>query len=147
MTALLLEALRRLVAGPRSHHDGSAPCQTPEQLRAAGWIRIAASGQIGRTPVARQITHGGEPRTVLLWRTRSHQPVAMDARCPHKPYSMVGARLVGDALECPIHRRRFAPNGRCLNRQDGAPAQPLPIREEAGHLWVLLAYPVSEPVA
>ncbi|MFI0793617.1 hypothetical protein ACH4OY_13135 [Micromonospora rubida] len=23
----------------------------------------------------------------------------MDARCPHKPYSMEGARLVGDAVE------------------------------------------------
>jgi phenylpropionate dioxygenase-like ring-hydroxylating dioxygenase large terminal subunit len=49
---------------------------------------------------------------------------------------MVGARLVGDALECPIHRRRFGPNGLCVNRPDGKPAQLLPVREEVGYLWL-----------
>ncbi|MFG2049149.1 Rieske (2Fe-2S) protein [Micromonospora sp. NPDC048935] len=104
----MAEVLRNLAGLPwLEPGERSRAADRAHQLQAADWTRLAASGQIGRTPVARQAVHLGESRTLLLWRTRSRHPVAMDALCPHKPFSMVGARLVGDALECPVHRRRF----------------------------------------
>lgn len=107
-----------------------------ESLRAAGWVRVVSSGQVGHTVVVRQLTRGDVVRTILLWRTRSDEPVAMDAVCPHRPFSMVGARLVGDALECPVHRRLFGPDGSCLNRPDGKPARTVEVREAGGYLWM-----------
>jgi vanillate O-demethylase monooxygenase subunit len=105
-------------------------------LLSAGWIPMVGSGQVGRTVVVRRFSSGDRVRTVLLWRTQSDEPVAMDSVCPHKPISMVGARLVGDALECPVHRRLFGPNGSCLNRPDGKPARTVEVREAGGYLWV-----------
>jgi phenylpropionate dioxygenase-like ring-hydroxylating dioxygenase large terminal subunit len=105
-----------------------------ESLLAAGWVRLTSSRQLGRAVVVRPLPGDGA-RPVLLWRTRSHQPVAMDSVCPHRQLSMVGARVVGNTVECPFHGRRFGPDGRCVNHPDSKPARVIEVREADGYLW------------
>jgi phenylpropionate dioxygenase-like ring-hydroxylating dioxygenase large terminal subunit len=101
-----------------------------------GWLRLARSADVGRTVVTWPLESGDRPQTVLLWRTRSGRVVAIDGRCPHRGYPMTGARIVGDAIECPRHEFRFAPNGRCVNMRRAAPARVLDIRESDGYVWL-----------
>lgn len=158
MSAQILVAWSRLLRRWRSlrgrsrldeaHAPEGSPAASPSQrLAAAGWIRLAEESEVGRAVAVRRFVHEGRVRTVLLWRTRTHQPVAMDSRCPHKPFSMVGGRLVGDALECPIHRRLFGPDGLCLNRPNGKRAELLEVREVEGYLWISQVRSPGEPTS
>ena len=119
-------------------------------LRAAArrlWVRRRPAPAVDRQPLARSDEVGrhilvcradlaGQPRTVLVWRTRDDQPIAMDARCPHRQLPMIRARLVDDAIECPFHGRRYSPTGRCVNVRGTRPATVLKVREAAGVLWL-----------
>jgi vanillate O-demethylase monooxygenase subunit len=101
-----------------------------------GWTPLARSADVGRTVLSRQVSRGGMSWTVLLWRTKRGQAVAMDARCPHRDYPMRDPRLVGDALECPVHGFRFGPTGRCVNMRRARPARVLQVREAGGYVWL-----------
>jgi phenylpropionate dioxygenase-like ring-hydroxylating dioxygenase large terminal subunit len=115
------------VLSSRSQADGAVR---------TSWVRSARSGDVGRTVLVWRLTHGGETRTVLLWRTRRGKAVATDARCPHRQYLMVDARLVRDAIECPVHGFRFGADGRCVNVRRAPAARLLEVREVDGYLWL-----------
>jgi len=107
-----------------------------QALVTAGWLRLARSTEVGRAVLVKQFTRDGHSWTALLWRMRSGAVVAMDAVCPHRRYPMSDARLVGDAVECPIHGYRYGPTGRCLNMRRAAPARVLKVRETSGYVWL-----------
>jgi phenylpropionate dioxygenase-like ring-hydroxylating dioxygenase large terminal subunit len=115
-----------------------APGREPAALMAAGWVPVARSCEVGRNVLVRRLVQGDRDCTVLLWRTRADHPVAMDAMCPHRFISMADARIRGDALECPLHRRLFGPTGACINRPDTAPARTITICEAADRVWLQL---------
>ena len=110
--------------------------QPAESLPEGAHTRLARSVDVGRRVLACRVEQAGGEQTVLVWRTRSGRPIAMDARCPHRNLPMTGGRLVGDSIECPFHRHRFAPSGRCVNRRDVRPATVLTVHEADGQLWL-----------
>jgi vanillate O-demethylase monooxygenase subunit len=61
----------------------------------------------------------------------------MAAVCPHRPFALDEARLVGDALECPLHGRRYGPNGTCVSRPETAPVRTFAARDFDGQVWLL----------
>lgn len=103
----------------------------------AGWRPVARSSEVVRAVLARRVaTRDGGFRTVLLWRTRHGEVVAMDERCPHRRVSMARARLVGDAIECPVHGYQYGPTGRCINVRRAKSALVLQVCETEGHVWL-----------
>jgi phenylpropionate dioxygenase-like ring-hydroxylating dioxygenase large terminal subunit len=101
-----------------------------------GWIRTARSADVSRTVLVWRLTHQGQARTVLLWRTRRGTAVATDACCPHREFLMLDARLVRDAIECPIHGYRFGADGRCVNVRQSPAARVIEVREADGYVWL-----------
>ncbi len=101
-----------------------------------GWVRSARSADVGRTVLVWRLTRGGRTQTVLLWRTRWGRAVATDAQCPHRQYVMADARVVGNAIECPIHGYRYGPDGRCVNVRRAPAAQVIEVREVDGYVWL-----------
>jgi phenylpropionate dioxygenase-like ring-hydroxylating dioxygenase large terminal subunit len=106
------------------------------ELRATVWVRGVPAAEVGRAVRVHRFAHGGRTWTVLLWRTRRGRPVAIDARCPHRQYLMVDARLVRDSVECPIHGYRFGVDGRCVNFRHTPAARLIEVREVDGYLWL-----------
>jgi phenylpropionate dioxygenase-like ring-hydroxylating dioxygenase large terminal subunit len=107
----------------------------------ASWVRGARSADLGRSVLVWRVDttgQGGQPRTVLLWRTRRGRAVAMDGRCPHRQYLMADARIVGNSVECAVHGYRYGPDGRCVNVRRAAPARLVGVREYGGYLWLAL---------
>ena len=127
--------LRQVLAGLQRTSKFRRPAPT------SGWQPLACSAEVGRRPLVCQTDRDGLTRTILVWRTRRGRPVAMDARCPHRLLPMTGGRVVGDAIECPFHHRRFGPSGRCVNVRGARPAVVLEVREVAGVLWIEVGGP------
>jgi phenylpropionate dioxygenase-like ring-hydroxylating dioxygenase large terminal subunit len=100
------------------------------------WVRSARSADVSRTVVVWRLAHAGRTLTVLLWRTRRGKAVAIDAGCPHREYLMVDARLVRDAIECPVHGYRFGADGRCVNFRGSPAARVIDVREVDGYVWL-----------
>jgi phenylpropionate dioxygenase-like ring-hydroxylating dioxygenase large terminal subunit len=103
---------------------------------ADGWEPLADSADVGRTLLVCHSGQDGVARTLLVWRTRSGRPVAMEARCPHRQLPMTGGRLVDDKIECPFHHHRFDRTGRCTNVRGARPATVRKVHESGGVLWV-----------
>ncbi len=112
--------------------------QADGAVRTVVWIRGARSEDVGRTVLVWRVSHRGQTWTLLLWRTRRGKAVAIDARCPHRQYLMVDARLVRDAVECPVHGYRFGADGRCVNFRRAPAARLIEVREADGYLWLAL---------
>jgi phenylpropionate dioxygenase-like ring-hydroxylating dioxygenase large terminal subunit len=100
------------------------------------WVRGARSADVTRTVLVWRMTHRGQTRIVLLWRTRRGEAVATEASCPHRDYLMVDARLVRDAVECPVHGYRFGADGRCVNVRSSPAARIIDAREADGYVWL-----------
>lgn len=59
------------------------------------------------------------PRTILgrklvLYRTETGQPVALDDRCAHRSYPLSASALEGDTIVCGYHGFRYNPAGDCV---------------------------------
>lgn len=74
------------------------------------WYAIAASTEVGERPLAR--TALGVD--LVLYRTAGGAAVVMRDRCPHRSAPLSLGHVAGDAIECPYHGLRFAPDGRCV---------------------------------
>jgi phenylpropionate dioxygenase-like ring-hydroxylating dioxygenase large terminal subunit len=74
------------------------------------WLPVAAADDVaaGRCRQARHFD-----QALVLWRG-AQGPAAFDDRCPHRGASLSLGRVEGDALECPYHGWRFAPDGHCV---------------------------------
>ena len=64
-------------------------------------------------------------RDVVVFRTESGAPAIIDAHCPHMGAHMgVGGRVEGEAIRCPFHGFRFAPDGACVSTPYGSKIPP-----------------------
>jgi phenylpropionate dioxygenase-like ring-hydroxylating dioxygenase large terminal subunit len=74
------------------------------------WLPLAAVGELapGRCLAVQHFE-----QRLVLWQG-SEGPAVFDDRCPHRGARLSLGRVQGDALECPYHGWRFAPDGRCV---------------------------------
>ncbi|OYW46552.1 MAG: hypothetical protein B7Z08_07090 [Sphingomonadales bacterium 32-68-7] len=80
---------------------------------------------------------------IVLFRDASGEPAALLDRCPHRGAALSLGRLRDGEVECPFHGWRFDGAGRNCGvpwnpeaKLDTLSANPLPIREIGGLLWV-----------
>ena len=71
------------------------------------WWVAARTDELTTTPLARWILE----MPVVLYRTESGEPVALDDRCPHRWAPLSEGQVEGEELRCPYHGMRFGTDG------------------------------------
>jgi nitrite reductase/ring-hydroxylating ferredoxin subunit len=116
---------------------GPGPGQEPGQQQ--GWVRTAAVSDLpasGMTPM-RLVTASGAEEDVILVRLADGMAAFRD-KCAHQALPLSGGLLdpVAGTLTCPWHGYCYdAMSGECMSAP-GAALTRLPVRVEAGHVWV-----------
>lgn len=105
-----------------------------------GWFVVARSEDV-RAGEARNVRFGGRPW--VLWRSRSGRPALIAPTCPHLgAHFGHGGEVVGESLQCAMHRFRFDRDGACVETGYGSKppscrATTMPLREDSGFLFAL----------
>ena len=104
------------------------------------WYAVAWAEDVGRSPFNRIVCN--EP--LVLYRTESGTPVALEDRCCHRRLPLSMGKVLGDDIQCAYHGFTFEPSGRCVR----VPGQELvppsarvrayPVVERYGLIWVFL---------
>jgi vanillate O-demethylase monooxygenase subunit len=86
-------------------------------------------------------------KPVVLFRTESGRPVALEDRCPHRFAPLSLGSVVGERIRCGYHGAEFEPGGACAQ----VPGQELvppkariasyPVIEKHGYVWIWLGDP------
>jgi len=95
------------------------------------WYVAATADELGRKLLPRWIL--GEP--IVLYRTQSGKPAAMEDVCPHRSLPLSMGELVGDRIRCGYHGLEFQPDGKCVY---------IPCQEHIPPIWRTKTYPVVE---
>ena len=95
------------------------------------WYVAATADELGRKLLPRWVL--GEP--VVLYRTQSGKPAAMEDVCPHRSLPLSMGELVGDRIRCGYHGLEFQPDGKCVY---------IPCQEHIPPIWRTKAYPIVE---
>jgi len=107
------------------------------------WYVAALSPQVGRALLPCRLL--GEP--VVLYRTESGKPVALEDACPHRKLPLSMGRIKGDAVECGYHGLTFDCAGQCVDAatQDRIPpfarVRSYPVCDRYGLLWIWMGEP------
>lgn len=102
------------------------------------WYPVAASEEVGRQPLARRLLDVA----LVLYRTTSGDPVALEDRCAHRPVRLSDGLLEGDLLRSTYTGFTYEPSGRCVSvpTQDqvpyGAAVRAFPVRDDGSFVWV-----------
>src|SRR5262245_19122864 len=86
---------------------------------------------------------------VLLFRTESGKPVALEDRCCHRQAQLSMGRLVGNVVHCRYHGLQFDTTGRCIKvpSQDMVPAsariRAYPVVERNHWIWIWTGDPAK----
>lgn len=78
---------------------------------AAEWVRVAATDEIGSSPVP--VSAGGGDFVLVRLHTGG-PPAVFAAHCPHRLVPLAAAKIVDGTLQCAYHGWRFGPDGRCV---------------------------------
>jgi len=108
------------------------------------WYAAGFSGELETGKLQGQVIAG---RPIVLWRARSGEVVALDARCAHKRFPLWDGKLLdGDVLECAYHGFAYGTDGRCVaipalhEQSDRIPATArqykYPLVERDGVVWL-----------
>jgi nitrite reductase/ring-hydroxylating ferredoxin subunit len=138
----LVSPLRLL--GTKRHTDATAHAEDgpryPFSPYPRGWFVVARSTEL-REGETRNVRFGGRPW--VLWRSRSGRPSLVASTCPHLGAHLgQGSEVVGESLQCPMHRFRFDHEGACVETGYGSKppacrAKTLPLREDSGFILAL----------
>lgn len=108
----------------------------------SGWYLLSLSKDLGPGTLRTKRLAG---RDVVLFRTESGTPAAVDPYCPHMgAHFGHGGCVEGESIRCPFHAFRFRPDGKCIATGYGTPPPPklrvgtLPVRETHGLVLVWL---------
>jgi len=106
------------------------------------WYPILDSGRLRRgRPTG--VTRLG--RELVLWRRADGSVAALPDRCPHRAARLSRGRICDDQIACPYHGFRFDGRGRCVlvpangadaPVPDSLHAEPVPVREGRGLVWL-----------
>ena len=88
----------------------SAPPTAPQAGWPAGWQLFCHAGELGLTPVSRQVC--GRP--LVGFRTEAGKVAVLDARCVHMGSDLALGDVVGDTIRCPFHHWQFDASGHCV---------------------------------
>jgi len=81
-----------------------------------GWYVVARSSDLARQAQL-QVTLAS--RECVLFRTKSGVLGAVDAHCPHMGAHLRHGSVEGEALVCPLHRWKIAPDGSATGMEPG----------------------------
>jgi phenylpropionate dioxygenase-like ring-hydroxylating dioxygenase large terminal subunit len=107
------------------------------------WYVAATDTEINRQPLRRIIL--GKP--VVLFRTESNAPVALEDHCAHRHLPLSMGKCVGDNIQCYYHGLQFAVDGRCVRIPGQKQIPPTarvksyPIVERYHWLWIWMGDP------
>lgn len=104
-----------------------------------GWYAVGRSRALRRGQL-RRLTLAG--REIVLFRTDSGAPGAVDAHCPHMGAHLGHGRVRGEQLECALHCWRIGVDGRVQGQDRRARAWE--VRERAG--LILLEFGGQQPL-
>lgn len=105
------------------------------------WYIAAEARELKQRPLARQVAG----QHLVLFRDAQGQAAALFDRCPHRNVQLSRGKVRQGCIECPYHGFRFQADGACahvpsLQTHEKIPsalrAQPFPVREQQGYLWV-----------
>src|ERR1051325_10382173 len=87
-----------------------------------------------------EVTRGLKRRIILdepvvLFRTDSGKPVALEDRCCHRQAPLSMGKLIGNVVQCPYHGLQFDPSGKCVK---------VPSQEKIPPSAKVRAYPLVE---
>lgn len=86
------------------------------------WYAVAFSSELKPGTVLSRTLAGQE---LVVFRTRSGQPCALDAYCPHLGAHMgIGGKVDGETIRCPFHDFRFDTGGACVATSYGTKPPP-----------------------
>jgi len=94
-----------------------------------GWFVIATADELKPGGV---ITKPFMGKDVVLYRTRSGLPRAVEPYCPHLGAHLGDGKIEGEEIVCPYHKFAFAPDGRCV--RTGCGDKPPQARLESRHV-------------
>jgi vanillate O-demethylase monooxygenase subunit len=86
---------------------------------------------------------------VVLFRTESGKPVALEDRCCHRQAPLSMGKLVGNVVHCPYHGLQFDSTGKCIKvpSQDMVPAsarvRAFPVVEKNHWIWIWMGDPAK----
>ncbi|MFT4081475.1 MAG: aromatic ring-hydroxylating dioxygenase subunit alpha [Nocardioides sp.] len=107
------------------------------------WYAVAASEDVGRTPLARRLL--GIP--VVLYRTTEGRTVALEDRCAHRPVRLSDGRVEGDLVRSTYTGFAYDATGRCVDVPSqsqvpyGAAVRAFPVRDDGSLVWVWIGEP------
>lgn len=105
-----------------------------------GWFVVARSAEL-RPGQIQNLRFGGKPW--VLWRSESGRPSLTAPTCPHLGAHLgQGGLVVGDSIQCAMHRFRFDADGVCVatgygSKPPACRAETLAIREDSGLILAL----------
>jgi nitrite reductase (NADH) small subunit len=100
------------------------------------WIDILEVNDI--PPLgARVVRHGS--LDIAVFRTAGDEIFALEDRCPHKGGPLSQGIVHGRRVTCPLHGWNIELDSGCAVAPDRGCARELPVRVEAGRVWLDLA--------
>ena len=102
------------------------------------WYVAALSSEIETKLTALRILD----ENIVLYRTESGDPVALEDSCPHRRLPLSKGRLLNDNIECGYHGLQFDRSGQCVAAptQDRIPpsafVRSYPVVDRWGLLWI-----------
>lgn len=102
------------------------------------WYPVAASSEVGRTPLARRLLDV----PVVLYRSTTGAAVALEDRCAHRPVRLSDGSLEGDLIRAAYTGFAYGPDGRCVSvpTQEqvpyGAAVRSFPVHDDGSFVWV-----------
>lgn len=102
------------------------------------WYPLVASDEVGRAPVSRRLL-GVQ---VVLYRSTTGDPVALEDRCAHRPVRLSSGTLEGDVIRSAYTGFAYAADGTCVSvpTQDqvpyGAKVRSFPVHDDGSFVWV-----------
>ncbi|MEU7768745.1 Rieske 2Fe-2S domain-containing protein [Nocardia sp. NPDC049190] len=106
------------MSGARNAIDSRRPAPTPPPYP-QGWYAVGFSRELRAGSV---LTRQFMGREIVLFRTASGRPAAVQAHCPHLGAHLGrGGVVMGENLRCPFHGFQFDTTGSCAATPYGSP--------------------------
>jgi phenylpropionate dioxygenase-like ring-hydroxylating dioxygenase large terminal subunit len=120
----------------------AAPARLPLPDWPLGWYAVARAVDLPRGGVRRVKLAENE---VVLFRTATGVPGAIDAYCPHMGAHLAHGRVTGEHLQCALHCWRIGVDGAIAGRDQRT--RVWPVRESHGLLMIELGAGAAPPIA